>query len=83
MPPNTTRELQAQVYLLAAVVRGVLAELPAGAASRVRAALEDALLAQAPLSEDIDAATARLASALVGPVPLTAGVMARPGAASS
>lgn len=79
MPPTTTRELQAQVHLLAVVVSGVLAELPEGAASRVRTALENVLRAQAPLPEDIDAATARLASMVVAPVPLIAGRRARPG----
>lgn len=81
MPPTTTSELQAQVHLLAVVVSCVLAELPEGAASRVRTALENVLRAQAPLPEDIDAATARLASMVVAPVPLIAGRRARPGAA--
>lgn len=67
MPPTTTRELQAQIQLLAAVVRCILAELPAESASSVCTALEDALIAQQPLSDDLDAATARLVLALVGP----------------
>lgn len=76
MPPTTTRELQAQVLLLAAVVRGVLAELPPEAALRVRTALEDALRAQAAVPEDVDAATARLAAVLVGPLPVATGLTA-------
>lgn len=78
MPPTTTRELQAQVLLLAAVVRGVITELPAGAASRVRMALEDALRAQAAVPENVDAATARLVSVLAGPLPMAMGLTERP-----
>jgi hypothetical protein len=61
------KQLQAQVELLAAVVKVLVAKLPPEAATRVRAALEDALLEQTPVSEDIDAATARLVAVPLGP----------------
>jgi hypothetical protein len=66
MPPTTLKQLQAQVELLTVVVKVLMAELPSEATSRVRAALEDHAQEHAPLSEDIDAATAGLVSALVG-----------------
>lgn len=68
MPPTTVRQLQAQVDLLAAVVKVLVVELPSEARSRLRAALEDFLQEQAPLSEDVDVATARLTAVLLGPL---------------
>ncbi len=67
MPPTTLKQLQAQVELLTVVVKVLMAELPSEATSSVRAALEAHVQEHAPLSEDIDAATAGLVSALVGP----------------
>lgn len=69
MPPTTLKQLQAQVELLTVVVKVLMAELPSEATSRARAALEDHFQQHVPLSEDIDAATAGLVSALVGPSP--------------
>lgn len=78
MPPTTLKLLQAQVELLTVVVKVLMAELPSEATSRARAALEHHFQEHVPLSEDIDAATARLASMLVGPVPQIAGMPERP-----
>lgn len=68
MPPTTLKQLQAQVELLAAVVNVLVAELPSEATLRVRSVLENFLQEQAPLSEDVDAAAARLTAVLLGPV---------------
>ena len=79
MPPTTVKQLQAQVELLAAVVKVLVAQLPSEATQGVRAALGDFLHERAPLSEDVDVATARLTAALLGPVaPVRAAVSPAP-----
>lgn len=62
----TVQSLQAQVDLLAEVVRCVIAELSVDAAARVCGGIDRALSAHPPASETADVAMTGLLSALVG-----------------